>query len=155
MFDAALACLVHGSRSKGVSTSVTKALKNFKENKMPRVVHFELPADDRKRAKAFYEKVFGWTITKWEGPVDYWLVATGPDDEPGINGAITPRMMPEQVTMNTISVVSVDDFTKKIVDAGGNVTMPKRVVPGQGYLAYCRDTEGNVFGVMELDPSAK
>ena len=48
-----------------------------------------------------------------------------------------------------------DDFTKKIVDAGGNVMMPKLAVTGQGYLAYCTDTEGNVFGVMELDPSAK
>jgi hypothetical protein len=63
--------------------------------------------------------------------------------------------MPEQVTVNTISVASVDDFTKKIVDAGGNVMMPKMAVAGQGYLAYCADTEGNVFGVMEMDPSAK
>jgi predicted enzyme related to lactoylglutathione lyase len=122
---------------------------------MSRVVFFELPADDPKRAIAFYEKVFGWTITKWEGPMDYWLVATGPDDEPGIHGAITPRMMTGQVTANTISVASVDDFTTKIVDAGGNVMVPKRAVPGQGYLAYCTDTEGNVFGVMEFDPSAK
>ena len=68
--------------------------------------------------------------------MDYWLVTTGPDDEPGINGAITPRMMPEQVTANSVSVASVDEFTKKIVDAGGNVVMPKRAVPSQGYLAY-------------------
>jgi predicted enzyme related to lactoylglutathione lyase len=122
---------------------------------MPGVVFFELPADDPKRAIAFYEKVFGWTITKWEGPVDYWLVTTGPDSEPGIHGAITPRMMPEQVTADTISVDSVDAFTKKIVEAGGTVMMPKRAVPGQGYLAYCTDTEGNVFGVMQFDPSAK
>jgi predicted enzyme related to lactoylglutathione lyase len=87
--------------------------------------------------------------------MDYWLVATGPDDEPGINGAITPRMMAEQVTTNTVSVASVDEFTKKVVEAGGTVMVPKRPVPGQGYLAYCIDPEGNVFGVMELDPSAK
>jgi predicted enzyme related to lactoylglutathione lyase len=52
-------------------------------------------------------------------------------------------------------VASVDDFTKKVVDAGGTVIVPKQAVPGQGYLAYCTDTEGNVFGVMEMDPSAK
>lgn len=46
-------------------------------------MYFELPADDPKRAIAFYEKVFGWTITKWDAPMDYWLVTTGPDDEPG------------------------------------------------------------------------
>ena len=59
------------------------------------------------------------------------------------------------MTANTISVASVDDFTKKIVDAGGSVMVPKMAVAGQGYLAYCTDTEWNVFGVMEMDPSAK
>jgi hypothetical protein len=87
--------------------------------------------------------------------MDYWLVATGPDDEPGIDGGITPRMMPEQMTINTVVVRSVDDATKKIEEAGGTVMMPKRAVPGQGYLAYCIDTERNVFGVMEMDPTAK
>jgi len=62
--------------------------------------------------------------------------------------------MREQVTTNSVSVVAVDDFTKKIVDAGGTVVMPKRAVPPEGYLAYCSDTEGNVFRVMQFDPSA-
>jgi predicted enzyme related to lactoylglutathione lyase len=122
---------------------------------MPRVVHFELPAEDPQRAVAFYAKVFGWSITKWEGPFDYWLVTTGSDDEPGINGAITPRMMPEQVTTDTIGVESVDDSLKKIVEAGGTVSQPKQAVPGIGYIAYCTDTEGNLFGVIQPDMSAK
>jgi hypothetical protein len=117
-------------------------------------MYFELPADDPKRAIAFYEKVFGWTITKWDAPMDYWLVTTGAMTN-RVNGAIMPRRMPEQVTVNTISVASVDDFTKKIVDAGGNVMVPKMAVAGQGYFAYCTDPEGNVFGVMEMNPSAK
>jgi len=122
---------------------------------MPRVVHFELPADDPQRAATFYEKAFGWTITKWEGPFDYWLVTTGSDDELGINGAITPRMMPEQVTTDTIGVESVDDSLKKIVEAGGTITQPKQAVPGIGYVAYCTDTEGNLFGVIQPDMSGK
>jgi predicted enzyme related to lactoylglutathione lyase len=122
---------------------------------MSKVTHFELPADDPKRAIAFYEKVFGWTITKWEGPFDYWLVTTVSDDEPGINGAITPRMMPEQVTTDTIGVESLDDSLKKIVEAGGTITQPKQAVPGVGYIAYCSDTEGNLFGLIQTDMSAK
>jgi predicted enzyme related to lactoylglutathione lyase len=122
---------------------------------MPRVVHFELPADDPQRAATFYEKAFGWTITKWEGPFDYWLVTTGSDDEIGINGAITPRMMPEQVTTDTIGVESVDDSLKKIVEAGGTITQPKQAVPGIGYVAYCTVTEGNLFGVIQPDMSGK
>jgi hypothetical protein len=67
-------------------------------------------------------------------PFDYLQVTTGPDSEPGINGAITPCAMCEQVTTNSVSVASVDDFTKKIVDAGGTVVMPKHVVSGEGIL---------------------
>ncbi|MGZ4904351.1 MAG: VOC family protein [Halobacteriota archaeon] len=122
---------------------------------MSKVIHFELPADDPQRAVEFYEKVFGWTITKWEGPNDYWLITAGPDDEPGINGAITPRNMPEQVTTDTIGVESVDDAVKKIEEAGGAVKMPKQVIPGIGYIAYCTDTEGNLFGVIQPDMSVK
>ncbi len=122
---------------------------------MPKIIHFELPADDPKRAKAFYENVFGWTITKWEGPNDYWLITAGPDDEPGINGAITPRMLADQVTTDTISVTSIDDSVKKIDEAGGTVVMSKQIIPGVGYIAYCKDTEGNLFGVLQPDMSVK
>ena len=121
---------------------------------MPRVVHFEIPADDPTRAVKFYEKVFGWKITKWEGPIDYWLAATGPDDKPGINGAIMPRA-DQQTTCNTIGVTSVDEFVKKIVDAGGKAVTSKTPIPGVGYFAYCADTEGNVFGIIQEDPTAR
>ena len=122
---------------------------------MPKVIHFELPADDTKRAVAFYEKVFGWTITNWEGPNEYWLITAGPDDEPGINGAITPRNMPGQVTTDTIAVESVDDSLKKIEEAGGTVVMSKQVIPGIGYSAYCKDTEGNLLRILQPDMSVK
>lgn len=59
---------------------------------MPRPIHFEIHADDPERAVSFYDAVFGWRIAKWDGPVDYWLVTTGEEDEPGINGAILRRM---------------------------------------------------------------
>jgi catechol 2,3-dioxygenase-like lactoylglutathione lyase family enzyme len=51
---------------------------------MGRGIHFELNADDPERAAQFYRRVFGWTIDKWDGPEDYWLVTTGPESEPGI-----------------------------------------------------------------------
>ncbi len=58
---------------------------------MPRVIWFEIPAYNRERAAKFYEDVFGWKVEKWEGPFDYWLVTTGEEGEPGINGAIMPN----------------------------------------------------------------
>jgi predicted enzyme related to lactoylglutathione lyase len=122
---------------------------------MLRIVHFEINAADPERAVKFYQKVFGWKIKKWEGPMDYWLVATGPDDQPGINGGIMKREDPQATTYNTVDVPSVDEFTKKIKENGGKVMVPKMAVPGVGYMAYCADTEGNVFGIMQEDPTAK
>jgi predicted enzyme related to lactoylglutathione lyase len=56
---------------------------------------------------------------------------------------------------NTIGVDSVDEFLNKIEAAGGAVIAPKTAVPGVGWFAYCADTEGNLFGIMEDDPNAK
>jgi len=121
---------------------------------MGRVVHFEIPADDPARAVSFYEEVFGWTITKWEGPSEYWLISTGPEGEPGIDGGLAKRATPEIGTENTIDVDSVDDFVAKIEANGGKILRPKSAVPGVGWLAYCQDTEGNTFGIMQSDPTA-
>jgi predicted enzyme related to lactoylglutathione lyase len=122
---------------------------------MSRVVHFEINVDDPERSVDFYTQVFGWKIQKWEGPVDYWLVTTGDQQEPGINGAITKRMNPSATTVNTIDVPSVDEFVQKIEVSGGGVIASKMAVAGVGYLAYCRDPDGNTFGIMQADPDAK
>jgi predicted enzyme related to lactoylglutathione lyase len=121
---------------------------------MPRVVHFEIHADEPKRAVRFYEAVFGWDIARWEGPTEYWLVTTGPEEGPGINGAIMPRVRGGS-TYNTIDVPSIDEYAQRVLEAGGTVVMPRTAVPGVGYMAYCADTEGNVFGIMEVDEAAE
>ncbi len=124
---------------------------------MPRVVHFEIGVDDPKRALKFYTDVFGWKVNQWQtpqGPMDYWLVMTGEAPEPGIDGALMPRSNYPQPVVNTISVPSVDDFAAKIQAAGGQVVQPKMPIPGIGWLATCKDTEGNTFGIMESDPNA-
>lgn len=122
---------------------------------MSRVIHFELPADNPDRAVEFYKKVFGWQIQKWPGPTDYWLVNTGAEGEPGINGGILRRQHPGAGTCNTVGVGSVDEAVAAITKSGGRVAVPKMPIPGVGYLAYCTDTEGNVFGVMQPDANAK
>jgi uncharacterized protein len=122
---------------------------------MPRVIHFEIAADEPERAKSFYEKVFGWKIEKWQGPQDYWLITTGPAEEPGIDGGLARRSDPTTSTENTIGVDSVDAYVAKIEANGGKVLRPKAAVPGVGWLAYCQDSEGNRFGLMQDDPAAK
>jgi predicted enzyme related to lactoylglutathione lyase len=122
---------------------------------MPRVVHFEIDAKKPERAVKFYEKVFGWKIKKWEGPVEYYLITTGKETEPGIDGGLSRRTESEPSTVNTIDVPSVDEFTKKVEANGGKIIRPKRAVMGVGYMAYFQDPEGNIFGMMESDESAK
>ncbi len=121
---------------------------------MPRVVHFEIAADDPERAIAFYQDVFDWKFEKWQGPMQYWLVTTGPEDEPGIDGGLAKREDPTTGTENTIDVDSVDECLARIEAHGGKVVRPKGAVPGVGWLAYCEDTEGNRFGLMQSDPDA-
>jgi predicted enzyme related to lactoylglutathione lyase len=126
---------------------------------MPRVVHFEIHADDPQRAVNFYQSVFGWQIQKWDGPEDYWLVTTGQPPEPGIDGAILKRMGPINgdaviAYVCTVDVPSVDDAIAKITSHGGTIALPKMPVPGVGWLVYAKDTEGNIFGALQSDRSA-
>jgi predicted enzyme related to lactoylglutathione lyase len=127
---------------------------------MPRVVHFEIHAADPDRAISFYQKMFNWTFQKWEGPMPYWLITTGPDDEPGINGGLLPRQgtIDGQAVIAYVCTIGVESIDSSIASAesnGGTVVVPKMPVPGVGWLVYCKDTEGNIFGMMQPDTAAK
>ncbi|MGE3908223.1 MAG: VOC family protein [Chloroflexota bacterium] len=125
---------------------------------MPRPVHFEFSVTDPERAQTFYSKIFGWTFQEYAADpnMKYWLVTTGPDGEPGINGGILVRQqgMPAG-TINTMGVPSVDAAVESITAAGGTIAMPKMAIPGMGWVAYGVDLDGNMFGVFELDDKAK
>jgi predicted enzyme related to lactoylglutathione lyase len=121
---------------------------------MPRVIHFEICADDPDRAVKFYSEALGWKINAWEGPMDYWLIQTGEDPEAGIDGAIMVRQN-GWTTVNTVGVPSLDEFAKRIEKAGGKVVTPKQSIPGVGHHSYCMDTKGNVFGILEGDMSSE
>lgn len=126
---------------------------------MARVVHFEIHAENPERAAAFYRKVFDWQITKWGGPADYWLITTGPDSEPGINGAILQRQGPINgdaviAYVCTIDVADIDATIANVRAQGGTEALPKMAVPGIGWLAYFKDTEGNIFGMLQTDHAA-
>jgi uncharacterized protein len=126
---------------------------------MNRVVHFEIHAENPSRAVEFYKSLFGWEFTKWDGPMEYWLVKTGPDGQPGINGGLVKRHGVIDGTsviayVCTVDVASVDATLKKVTALGGAVALPKMPIPGVGWLAYGKDTEGNIFGFMQSDTKA-
>jgi predicted enzyme related to lactoylglutathione lyase len=130
------------------------------EDSMNRVTHFEIHADDLNRAAVFYADLFGWKFQSWGGPMDYRLITTGPDGTPGINGGLLKRQHPITgidgviAYVCTMLVENVDAVVEKATRLGGAVALPKMPVPGIGWLAYLKDTEGNVFGVMQHDSSA-
>jgi uncharacterized protein len=103
----------------------------------------------------FYREVFGWKFEKWNGPMEYWIATTGDEKQLGINGGLSKRNQSSMPNMNTIGVSSVDTFSKMIDDKGGKVLMPKTPIPGIGWFAACQDTEGNAFGIIQEDSTAK
>lgn len=114
-----------------------------------RVVHFEINTDNPDRAVKFYQSVFGWTITKWAGPTEYWLVMTGDPKNPGIDGGLQSRMAPGVGVVNVIEVPDIDASIQKITASGGTLFGEKVTIPGVGHVAYFRDTEGNLFGLIQ------
>jgi predicted enzyme related to lactoylglutathione lyase len=122
---------------------------------VPNVVFFEIGADDPEAAAIFYARVFGWKIEQAEGRAEYWYAMTGTDDDPGIGGGLSFRINDFTSTINTIEVQSLDEAARRITEEGGKVLAPKIPIPGEGYLQYCHDLEGNVFGIMEFDENAQ
>ena len=124
---------------------------------MPRITHFAIDSDEPERAIRFYGDTFGWKFEKWEGPMDYWLVTTGPDEEPGINGGMGKRS-PEGLSFNTyrcsVEVPDLGAYTARVKEGGGQVLAEKIPIPGVGWFAACVDTEGNHFGMIQPDEAA-
>lgn len=127
---------------------------------MPRPVHFEIHAADPARAEAFYKDVFGWEFAKWDGPANYWLIRTG-RDTPGIDGGMVERKgtapaegAPVNGYVCTVGVTSLDTYLTRAIEHGATLAVPKMATPGVGWLAYVKDPEGNILGIMEADPSA-
>jgi len=142
----------HGGK---VASRVTSSSEE--EGRMGRVVHFEIHATDMDAAERFYTSVFGWTARKTpSGDRDYRLLVTGQDGTPGINGALLERRgegpspgEPVSAFVCTVAVDDLDATEQGIAEAGGARVVETRVIEGVGRLAYFRDPDGNVLGVIE------
>lgn len=147
---------------------------------MSRTVHFEIQATQPEQLIAYYSALFGWQFNKWDGPADYWLIHTGPNERPGIDGGLLQRCgehaqqmeqapapgptspassstawpPPVNAFVCTIDVDQIDEAVDKATRLGGSVAMPKTPIQGVGQLAYMNDPDGNLFGMMQMDPRA-
>jgi predicted enzyme related to lactoylglutathione lyase len=120
---------------------------------MNRIVHFEIGAGDIEKSKKFYEDVFGWQFNSWQSPEPYYLITTGDTTTPGINGGMF-KSKGAPLTVNTISVDDIDAMIAKVESHGGKLAVPKMPIPGVGWVCYCNDFEGNLFGLYKDDKSA-
>lgn len=123
---------------------------------MSRVVHFEIHASDLDRSQRFYQEVFGWEV-KDLGPQmgNYRLVTTGTEG-PGIDGGMVGRRggapvdgAPVNGYVCIIGVGNIAETLEKIEKAGGTVATDVMDMPGVGLLAYRKDPDGNIFGVLQ------
>jgi len=122
---------------------------------MAKVVHFEIPFDNKERAMKFYTDSFDWQLM--DIPQMNYVKARSVDvddkqmpKEPGaINGGLFQR--PKEAPSPTIyvDVTSVDEAIKRVEAAGGKVVTPNTPIPGMGAYARVADTEGNVIGLFQ------
>lgn len=129
---------------------------------MPRVIHFEIHAENPERAIAYYTTLFGWKFDKWPGPMDYYVIRTGEPGTPGIDGGMILRRgegpnpgQPVNAFVCTIDVANLDETLDLAGKSGGTISVPRMPIPGVGWLAYLTDTEGNIVGVMQADAGAR
>lgn len=130
---------------------------------MPRPVHFEIHATDPATVRVFYEQVLGWRFQQW-GENPYWLVNTGdgdpmtgkPHSEPGVDGGLLPRRgdapsdgQPVNAFVMTVEVPDCDAYVERAVAAGGSIALPAADMQGIGRLAYVKDPDGNLLGMLQ------
>lgn len=122
--------------------------------------HFDLTVRDLGRARAFFEKVFGWRFETFPMPYEYYLIRAGPEGEPGINGGMgsikdAPVSGGNPLTQVTVPVPNLDQVISLVQSSGGRIVEPKVPIPGIGWYATCAEPGGLCFGIIQEDPTAK
>ena len=131
--------------------------------KMNPVIHFEMPAVDRKRMADFYSKAFGWKTQMMGEDMGNYVVATTtevdektqmPKNPGAINGGFFMRTKDSQYPSIVIAVDDIKDAIKKVEKTGGKVlggqmTGKPDDIPGVGLYVSFLDTEGNRVGILQ------
>jgi predicted enzyme related to lactoylglutathione lyase len=127
--------------------------------KMNPVVHFEMPAQDRKRMADFYTKAFGWKTQQLGEDMGNYVTATTTDSDengmpnkPGaINGGFFQKTddKPAQYPSVVIAVDNIKEHMTNVEKSGGKVLGEPMNIPGIGLYVSFFDTEGNRVGMIQ------
>jgi predicted enzyme related to lactoylglutathione lyase len=123
------------------------------------VVHFEMPAEDRKRVADFYTTVFGWKTQQLGEDMGNYVIATTTDSDengrpkkPGaINGGFFQKTddRPAQYPSVVIAVDDIKEHMVKVERSGGKVLGEPMDIPGIGLYVSFFDTEGNRVSMIQ------
>jgi uncharacterized protein len=113
------------------------------------IVHFEIPAQDTGRAREFWGTLMGYQFQTMEGPVEYHMFQTGENE----GGGIYPQQQGETGLITYFNVDDIDAASQQVNELGGSAEA-KEPVPGMGWYARAKDTEGNEFSLWQSDENA-
>lgn len=125
---------------------------------MNTIGYFEIQSSNPQREALFYEKVFQWKFIKIDNaPIEYYHIETG-----GLYGGllkrpaeVPPLMCGTNAFTCSIEVENFDMTAEKIIEAGGQIAMPKFAVPNRCWQGYFLDPDNNTFGIFEVDENVK
>lgn len=120
---------------------------------MNQIAYFEIQANEPEKMVGFYKEVFGWEFIELKGlPIQYWRIETN-----GIAGGLLKRPAktpPPEFGTNaytcSIEVENFDSTAEKILANGGQIAMPKFLIPERCWQGYFIDPDNNVFGIFEV-----
>jgi predicted enzyme related to lactoylglutathione lyase len=112
-------------------------------------VHFEFPAQDTSRSREFWGSLFGWQWQTMEGPYEYHMTRLSETS----GAAVYPPQGGEQGIRVYFDADDINSEAARVKELGGEASEPQPV-PGMGWFAICKDTEGNEFGLWQNDPNA-
>jgi uncharacterized protein len=111
------------------------------------MVHVEVPAQDTGGAREFWGSLFGWQFEAYPGPNEYHMTRLSDSQGAAVSGEDRRGLR---------VYFDVDDINAaagRVRELGGDAEEPAPV-PGMGWFATCKDTEGNDFGLWQTDPEA-
>ena len=125
-------------------------------------MYFDIPASDTTRAISFYSKLFGWNFVRRDEARDYWTITQASPDGGEVIGGLAPRIgfYPGRPELNGFinafvcyfPVVDIDVTLHRVAQLGGTLFQSKHHIPGVGWRALAKDSEGNVLGLIQHEP---
>jgi hypothetical protein len=118
------------------------------------VVYFEIPVADIDRAAAFYQAVFGYSLTRQT--IDGYAMALFPaaDGVAGASGALAMGDVYVPAKAGPIVYFGVDDIETvqaRAVAQGGKLLLKKQSIGAVGFVGEIEDSEGNRIGLSATE----